>query len=50
MTGHEQNRLVSKSPENLSAWEEYLQGLRSFHERQRTDYEDEGLTQARQHF
>jgi len=50
VTGHEQNRLVRKRPENLSAWEEYLQGLRSFHERQRTDYEDEGLTQARQHF
>jgi len=48
--GHEQNRLTRKRPENLSAWEEYLQGLRSFHERQRTDYEDEGLTQARQHF
>ena len=50
VTGHEQNRLVRKRPENLSAWEEYLQGLRSFHERQRTDYEDSGLTQARQHF
>jgi adenylate cyclase len=50
VTGHEQNRLVRKRPENLSAWEEYLQGLRSFHERQRTDYEDDGLTQARQHF
>ncbi len=50
VTGHEQNRLVRKRPENLSAWEEYLQGLRSFHERQRTDYEDNGLTQARQHF
>ena len=50
VTGHEQNRLVRKRPENLSAWEEYLQGLRSFHERQRTDYEDDGLTQARQQF
>jgi adenylate cyclase len=50
VTGHEQNRLTRKRPENLSAWEEYLQGLRCFHERQRTDYEDEGLTQARQHF
>jgi adenylate cyclase len=50
VTGHEQNRLVRKRPENLSAWEEYLQGLRNFHERQRTDYEDDGLTQARKHF
>ncbi|MDP7629334.1 MAG: adenylate/guanylate cyclase domain-containing protein, partial [SAR324 cluster bacterium] len=50
VTGHEQNRLVRKRPENLSAWEGYLQGLRSFHERQHTDHEDPGLTQARQHF
>ena len=50
VTGHEQNRLTRKRPENLSAWEEYLQGLRCFHERQRTDYKDLGLTQARQHF
>jgi adenylate cyclase len=50
VTGHEQNRLVRKRPENLSAWEEYLQGLRSFHERQHTDHEDPGLSQARQHF
>ncbi|MEE2717543.1 MAG: adenylate/guanylate cyclase domain-containing protein, partial [SAR324 cluster bacterium] len=50
VTGHEQNRLSRKRPESLSAWEEYLQGLRCFHERQRTDYEDPGLVQARQHF
>jgi len=50
VTGHEQNRLVRKRPENLSAWEVYLQGLRCYHERQHTDYEDPGLTQARQHF
>ena len=50
VTGHEQIRLTRKRPENLSAWEEYLQGLRYFNERQRSDYEDPGLTQARQHF
>ena len=50
VTGHEQNRLVRKRPENLSAWEEYLQGLRCYHERQHTDHEDPGLTQARLHF
>jgi adenylate cyclase len=50
VTGHEQKRLTRKRPENLSAWEEYLQGLRCYYERQRTDYEDPGLTQARQHF
>ena len=50
VTGHEQIRLTRKRPENLSAWEEYLQGLRCFHERQHTDHEDPGLAQARQHF
>ncbi|MCH2282051.1 MAG: adenylate/guanylate cyclase domain-containing protein [SAR324 cluster bacterium] len=50
VTGHEQIRLTRKRPENLSAWEVYLQGLRSFHERQHTDHEDPGLAQARQHF
>jgi len=49
VTGHEQKRLTRKRPENLSAWEEYLQGLRCYYERQHTDYEDPGLTQARQH-
>jgi len=48
--GHEQNRLTRRRPENLSAWEEHLQGLQCYHERQRTDYEDLGLAQARQHF
>ena len=51
VTGHEQIRLTRKRPENLSAWEEYLQGLNCYYnERKRTDYEDPGLTQARQHF
>ena len=50
VTGHEQNRLTRKRPENLSAWEVYLQGLRCYHERQHTDHEDPGLVQARQHF
>ena len=50
VTGYEQNRLIRQRPDNLSAWEEYLQGLRCFHERQHTDHEDRGLTQARRHF
>ena len=50
VTGYEQKRLIRKRPENLSAWEEYLQGLRCYNERQQTDHEDPGLTQARQHF
>jgi len=51
VTGHERVRLIRKRPENLSAWEEYLQGLNCYYnERKRTDYEDHGLTQARQHW
>ena len=50
VTGQEQNRLTRKHPENLSAWEVYLHGLRSFHDRQRTDYEDAGITQACEYF
>ena len=50
VTGHEQKRLTRKRPENLSAWEEYLQGLRCYYERPPTDYEDPGLAQARHHF
>ena len=50
VTGHEQKRLTRKRPENLSAWEVYLQGIRCYHERQHTDHEDPGLMQARQHF
>ena len=50
VTGHEQIRLTRKRPENLSAWEECLQGLHCLHERQNTDHEDPGITQARQHF
>ena len=50
VTGHEQIRLTRKRPENLSAWEVYLQGMRCYHERQHTDHEDPGLSQARQHF
>jgi TolB-like protein/tetratricopeptide (TPR) repeat protein len=49
VTGHEQKRLIRKRPENLSAWEEYLQGLRCYYERPHTDYEDPGLAQARLH-
>ena len=50
VTGYEQNRLIRKRPENFSAWEEYLQGLRCFHEQQHKDHEDPSLVQARQHF
>jgi len=51
VTGHEQVRLIRKRPKNLSAWEEYLQGLNCYYnEAKNTDYEDPGLTQARQHW
>ena len=50
VTGHEQNRLTRKRPESLSAWEVYLQGLRCYNERQRTDHEDPMLSEAHQYF
>jgi TolB-like protein len=50
ITGYEQNRLIRKRPENLTAWEEYLQGLRYYHDRHHTDYEDPNLEKARKHF
>ena len=50
VTGYEQKRLIRKRPENLSAWEVYLQGLRCYNERQRTDHEDPMLSEARRHF
>jgi len=50
ITGYEQNRLIRKRPENLTAWEEYLQGLRYYHDRHHTDYEDANLEKARKHF
>ena len=50
ITGHEQIKLTRKRPENFSGWEEYLQGLNSFHGRQRTDHEDPKLAEAREHF
>ena len=50
ITGHEQIKLSRKHPENFNGWEEYLQGLRCFHGRQRTDHEDPILAEARKHF
>ena len=51
MTGHEQNRLIRKRPENLSAWEEFLQGLNCFYsQRKRTDHEDPAIFKAKKHF
>ena len=50
ITGYEQNRLIRKRPENLTAWEEYLQGLHYYHDRHHTDFEDPNLEKARKHF
>jgi len=49
IAGKEQSRIKRNRPDNLSAWEKHLQGLRCFHERPRTDYEDAGLTEAKLH-
>ena len=49
IAGKEQSRIKRNRPDNLSAWEKYQQGLRCLHERQRTDYEDSGLTEAKLH-
>ena len=49
IAGEEQSRIKRNRPDNLSAWEEYLQGLRCYYERQRTDYEDFGLKEAKLH-
>ena len=51
VTGHEQNRLTRERPENLSAWQENLQGLNCFYsQRKRTDHDDPSLLQAKKHF
>ena len=36
--------------DNLTSWEEHIQGLRCYSERKGTDYEDPLLIQAHQHF
>ncbi|MED5342474.1 MAG: adenylate/guanylate cyclase domain-containing protein, partial [SAR324 cluster bacterium] len=51
VTGHEQNRLTRDRPENLSAWQENLQGLNCFYtQSKRTSHDDPWLLQAKKHF
>ena len=50
VTGKEQNRILRKTTKDLTAWEEYLQGLRYFHGRQRTEFKDSSLKTAYEHF
>ena len=50
LSGYEQNKLERNRPNNLSAWEEYLKGLRYLNERGRTDKNDPNLTKAKQQF
>ncbi len=50
LSGYEQKRLERNRPNNLSAWEEYLKGLRYLNERGRTDHSDPDLEKAKQHF
>jgi len=50
LSGYEQKRLERNRPSKLSAWEEYLKGLRYLNERGRTDHSDPDLEKAKQHF
>ena len=50
LSGYEQKRLERNRPSKLSAWEEYLKGLRYLNERGRTDHSDPNLEKAKQHF
>ena len=49
ISGYEQNRLERKRPDKLSAWEEYLRGLKYFNDRVPADFKDENLEKAKGH-
>ena len=50
VTGNELKRLSRIRPKNLSAWEEYLQGLKFYNDRNYSDTDNQGLREACQHF
>ena len=50
VTGHELKRLSRSRPQSMSAWEEYLQGLKLYNDRNYSDLDNQGLTEARLHF
>ena len=48
--GHELKRLSRSRPQSMSAWEEYLLGLKLYNDRNYSDLDNQGLTEARLHF
>jgi len=50
VTGHELKRLSRIRPQSMSAWEEYLQGLKLYNDRNYSDLDNQGLTAACIHF
>ena len=50
MTGHELKRLSRSRPQSMSAWEEYLQGLKLYNDRNYSDLDNQGLSEACTHF
>ena len=50
VTGNELKRLDRIRPKNLSAWEEYLQGLKYYNDRNYSDKDNQGLKEACKHF
>ena len=46
VTGNELKRLSRIRPKNLSAWEEYLQGLKSYNDRNYSDTDNQGFREA----
>ena len=50
VTGNELKRLSRIRPKNLSAWEEYLQGLKYFNDRNYSDKDNQGLKESCKHF
>jgi len=50
VTDHELKRLSRERPKSLSAWEEYLQGMKCYYDRNYSDLDNQGLADARNHF
>jgi len=50
VTGHELKRLSRIRPQSMSAWEEYLQGLKLYNDRNYSDLDNQGLSEACTHF
>ncbi len=50
ITVHELKRLNRSRPQSMSAWEEYLQGLKLYNDRNYSDLNNQGLSEACTHF